>query len=221
MLAITELWRAQPKYQTKSTVFTTSSPIIITKGPRKGQRRFEEDRAAGVGIILSKRAKSKLLSFGSQGERVCWVRLEGPTCNLFIIAVYLPHRGRVCPSQDDTIKDLETVLSKVPRGDCVVLMGDLNEQLESDISDRTGKWTAGPPSPNSDKILQLMYLHDLTAMNTLFKPKSTWALCTFLQTKKAGQKPHNDFGEYVGAKVKTKYNGREYVSSLYLKLHFI
>ena len=101
VLAITELWCNQARFQTKNTMFTTSSPIILTKGPRKGERRFPEDKAAGVGILLSSRARQKLPSFGSEGERVCWVRLEGPTCNIFIVAAHVPHRDRVKPSQDD------------------------------------------------------------------------------------------------------------------------
>ena len=84
----------------------------------------------------------------------------------------MPHRGRVAPSQDDTIKDLETVLAKVPHGDCICIciLGDLNEQLEGGVKDRIDKWTAGPKSPNSDKLIQLMRLHALTAANTLFEP---------------------------------------------------
>lgn len=83
-----------------------------------------------------------------------------------LIAVYLPHRGRVQPCRDDTIKDLEQLLPKVPKGDCVCLLGDFNEQLQSGVKDRTRPWTPGPPSPNAKKIMQLMHLHELTAANT-------------------------------------------------------
>ena len=117
----------------------------------------------------------------------------------------MPHRGRVAPAQADTIKDLEKVLSMVPQGDCICVLGDLNEQLEADIQGVTGKWTAGPKSPNSDKMIQLMRLFALTAANTLFKPKYKHALQTFLQTKRKGHEPHNDYGEYVGADVRVKY----------------
>ena len=55
--------------------------------------RFPDDKTEGVGILLFIRARRKLESFDSEGERVCWVRLKGPTCHLFIIAVYLPHGG--------------------------------------------------------------------------------------------------------------------------------
>ena len=103
---------------------------------------------------------------------VGWVRFKGPTCNLFVIAVYvyMPHRGRIQPSQADTLADLEKVLRKVPKGDCICILGDMNEQLEANIQGRTGKWTAGSKSPNADKIMDLMHLHELTATNTLFKP---------------------------------------------------
>lgn len=63
------------------------------KGAEERPKKFPKDKAAGVGILLSKRAHKKIHSFGSEGERVCWVRLKGPTCDLFIVAVYMPHRG--------------------------------------------------------------------------------------------------------------------------------
>ena len=210
ILAITELWRNQHKYQTKSTRFTTSSPKLQTRGPDKGKPRFPNDKAAGVGILLSTRAQRKLMSFGSEGERICWVRLKGPVCNLFVIAVYLPHRGRVQPNQADTLRDLEMVLTKVPRGDCVCIMGDLNEQLEGSIAHRTGRWAAGQKSANADRIMQLMQLHELTAVNTMFQPKCTSALYTYLQTKCKDQGAVDDYGEHVGARVRTRYKNAWY-----------
>ena len=92
VLAITELWRKQNNYQTKCTRYTTSTPRIIQKGPNKGKPRFPSDKAAGVGILLSTRMQKKLMGFGSEGERVCWVRLKGPTCNIFVVAVYATQR---------------------------------------------------------------------------------------------------------------------------------
>ena len=140
VLALTELWRTQAKYQKRNKSFIVSAPKLIQKGPKKGQIRFPDDKATGVGIMLSSAARQKIKSFGSEGERVCWVRLAGPTCSLFVIAVYMPHRGRVAPSQDDTLRDLEKVLASVPTGDCVCILGDLNEQLPSNSQGRTAYW---------------------------------------------------------------------------------
>ena len=122
VLAIIELWRNQSKYQTKGKQFIVSKPELIKNGPRKGQKRFPNDRAAGVGILLSNRMSKKVHSFGSKGERVCWVRLQGPVCNLFVVAVYLPHRGRVAPTQEQTIDDLQSVLADIPSRDCICLL---------------------------------------------------------------------------------------------------
>ena len=51
------------------------------------------------------------------------------------------HRGRVSPNQDDTIADLHEALKQAPSTDCIILLGDLNEQLGPNIKNRTGRWT--------------------------------------------------------------------------------
>ena len=153
VLAVTELWRTGSKFQSNNKAFVVGEAKIDKETE---EVRFPKDRAAGVGILLSQAAEQKVLSFGSTGERVCFVRLEGPVCNLFIVATYLPHRGRVNPNQDDTIADLHEALKKALPNDCIVLLGDLNEQLGPNIQNRTGKWSGGQSSKNADKILYLM-----------------------------------------------------------------
>ena len=221
VLALTELWHNQSKFQTKDKSFIISEPKLVKKGKRKGQVRFPEDRAAGVAIMLSKRATEKVKDFGSEGERVCYVRLKGPVTNIFVIAVYVPHRGRASPCQDDTLHDLENVLRRVPTGDCVCILGDFNEQLEGGVKDRTGKWVGGLKSKNAEKIMQLLRLHELTAVNTLFQPRHGKEVHTYLQTAPqqggtgrdtadaADNSASSDFGEYVGSLCKTTYKGRQ------------
>ena len=43
-------------------------------------------------------------------------------------------------------------------------------------------------------------------MNAIFKPRHTSALHTFLQTKRAAQGATDDYGEYVGAATRTRFN---------------
>ena len=112
------------------------------------------------------------------------------------------------PSQDDTLADLSKVLSNVPTHDCVCLLGDLNEQVGANIQGHTGKWTGGPASKNASKITELMRLNQLAAVNTMFQPKRNKSVCTFLQTESTGSDKVNDFGKYVGRKVKAKYSGK-------------
>ena len=143
------------KVQTRDKAFIVGQAQIDKETE---QARFPKDKAAGVGILLSKAAQQKLLSFGSISERVCYARLEGPVCNILYVGTYFPHRGRVCPDQDDTIADLHEALKKAQPGDCIVLMGDLNEQLGPNIPNRTGRWTGGKPSKNAQKILDLILM---------------------------------------------------------------
>ena len=48
------------------------------------------DPAAGVAIILSKRMRKLIDKAGHVGTRITWVRIRGPMCPLFFIAVYIP-----------------------------------------------------------------------------------------------------------------------------------
>ena len=166
--------------------------------------------------MLSKAAQGKVQDFGSEGERVCYVRLKGPVTSIFVIAVYIPHRARVAPCQDDTLRDLENVLRIVPQGDCVCILGDFNEQVEGNVQGRTGKWVGGLKSKNAEKIMDLLRLHELTAVNTLFQPRHGKEVHTFLHTAPQGGDAQggqadsdNDYGEYVGSYCKCKYHGKQ------------
>ena len=92
-------------------MFIVSKPKTIEQGERQGEIRYPEDKETGVGILLSDRLEKKVTSFGSEGERICWVRIRGPVCHLFVVVIYLPHRGRTTPAQDDTLADLQKVSS--------------------------------------------------------------------------------------------------------------
>ena len=177
-MALTELWRTDV-FQSKTNRFITSEQIIIQKDPRE---RYPNDKSAGVTLMLSPRIAKKVMSFVSQGERICWTHIRGPTYNLFVIVVYLSHRGRVSPSQEDTLADLQKVLSQIPERDYTCILGDINEQLTGEVERATDKWVGGAPSANSAKIIEFLQLNGLVAANTMFKPKKYHSVCTFLQT---------------------------------------
>ena len=59
ILAITELWRNQSKFQTRSKKFIVSAPKTIPKGPKKGKIRFPDDKAAGVGLCYHRELQTR------------------------------------------------------------------------------------------------------------------------------------------------------------------
>ena len=154
--------------------------------------------------------QAKVHSFGSEGERVCWVHLSGPVCDLFVVTVYLPHRGRVAPDQNQTLADVRKVLADIPARDCICLLGDFNEQLKANLDGVTGKWTGGPASANASKVTDFLRLHNLIAINTLFSPSKHSSVHTFLQPVRKGSDDvdTSDPGEHVGASVKSCYKGQ-------------
>ena len=167
-----------------------------------GQPVYPRDKAAGVGILLSPLAQSKYLSHGSPCERICWVRLKGPTVNLFIVAIYVPHRARSHPAQHNTMATLLQLLKQVPNNDCIVLLGDFNEQLQSKVENCTGKWGHGPASRNAGDVIDMMRLYDLCAINTYFQPRRN-NNATFVAASKSSHY------QYVGRQVSAKYRGVE------------
>ena len=57
VLAVTELWRVQEKFQGNNNAFVVGE----AKLDEEGNKRFPKDRAAGVGILLSEVAQKKVI----------------------------------------------------------------------------------------------------------------------------------------------------------------
>ena len=54
-----------------------------------------------------------------------------------------------------------------------------------------------------------MRLNQLATVNTMFQPKKNSSVSTFLQTEpQGGDSQANDFGKYIGSKVKVTYRGK-------------
>ena len=59
------------------------------------------------------------------------MRLKGPICNMFVVVVYVSHKGRTTkPTVADTIISLNKLLKTVPKQDYIIMGGDLNCQLQ-------------------------------------------------------------------------------------------
>ena len=68
---------------------------------------------------------------------------------------------------------------------------------------------AGEPSKNAQKIMDIMDLYDLCAVNTMFEPKRGGSVHTYLcpKQKKKKECAQGDFGHHVGERVACKYKG--------------
>ena len=80
----------------------------------------------------------------------------------------MPHRARTKPTQENTLQTLTKLLSQVPASDCIMVLTDLNEQLPANVKNVTGKWAHGEASQNAEKMLEVLRMFDLFAVNTAF-----------------------------------------------------
>ena len=208
VLTLTDLWRSAPKFADDTCRWTFGSVIK----DHNGNVRFPNDKTSGVGILLSDRAMSKYLSHGSPCESITWVlvKLKDPVVNLFITTIYLPHRVRLHPAQSDTIASLVSLLAQVPANDCVVVLGDFNEQLPSNMEGLTGKWTHDSPSPNANSILDFVRMHSLFTVKTNFQFPSGKNTSTYITADKLSKEALIPLLEQdlTNRKIKVKYRGK-------------
>ena len=170
ILGLGELHGVQCKDQFQGRTWICSQEAEIKNGKCT-------DPAAGVAILLSDRMVKKVLSSGCVGSRIVWVRIAGPICNLFVIVVYIPHKGRTNPSALDTIEKMKELSSTIGKFDCVTLMIDFNCQLRRNVQGCTGRWcmTTRPDNGHGEIVLDLLRSHDLCAADTYFKSeRKTW-----------------------------------------------
>ena len=98
---------------------------------------------------------------------------------------------------------LTELLKKVPKNDCLVILGDCNEQLPANVSGITGNWVFGETSRNADTLLDMMRMFELFAANTKFRSKKNASTVTYLTSATKGSNIISD--QYVGREVTTRY----------------
>ena len=171
VLGLGELHNKQLEDHYKEKRWICSERSIIEQG-------VDTDPAAGVAILLSPRMADRILDKGNVGARIVYVRLQGPVCNLFIVVIYVPHKGRKrAPYAKDILQELDALLRTVHKTDCIVVMGDLNCELQRNVENCTGQWcmTQIKDNGHGEEMLNVMRSHDLFAVDTLFKPaRKTW-----------------------------------------------
>jgi len=151
---------------------------ICSERSKLDEEGKDPDPAAGVAILLSPRMADRILDQGCVGSRIVYVRLAGPVCKLFIVVVYIPHKGRKrAPYAQDIIEQIRELLASVCKSDCIILMDDLNCELQRYVKGCTGKWcmTQRKDNGHGEEILTLLRNFDLFAVDTLFKPvRKAW-----------------------------------------------
>ena len=158
VLTLTELHNLQNNIKNVSPKLwiPSANSAVYKDGPKKGKWI---DPASGVAIMLSPRMLPHYRDSGHVGSRIAWVRFAGPVCNIFFVAVYLPHKFRSESDAQQIIAQLDALLATVNKNDCIIVAGDLNCQLHRNVEGCTDKWVMTSRNGGKDhdqEVLNLM-----------------------------------------------------------------
>ena len=136
---------------------------------------------AGVGILLSLKAKAALISHECISDRVMSARLslKGPG-SLVLVAAYAPTSTATNEVIDTFYEQLEGVIQRVKPSDTLVFAGDLNAKLGANRIDPLviGPHSIGTINDRGLRLLDFCHAHQLTSANTWFRKrllhKVTW-----------------------------------------------
>ena len=135
---------------------------------------------AGVGILMSKRAKSNLISTYYISDRVLAARFTLKRGHLFFIAVYAP----TSTAPDDVIGQFydqiqDCIDTHKKTGDILQIAGDFNAKLgDEKVHPVIGPYGYGTRNERGDRLLEFCMANNLTAASSWFphrkSRKVTW-----------------------------------------------
>jgi exonuclease III/alkylhydroperoxidase family enzyme len=133
----------------------------------------KNDPHGAAAIYLSSRAQGMVINSGNKGSRLVWVRLKGEYANQFIVSAYIPHKHRKqAPFQEDTLEELlQLIKSESVKGDCLIIMGDMNAKLARSVKGVTGKYCMHKKTDSGgERLTEIMQALNLSAASTFFCP---------------------------------------------------
>ena len=102
--------------------------IYVYAGVAEGRAK------SGVGIVIAERWADCVKSWRYVNERCVTLRMKIAGVWLTLVQVHAPTDDRDNDIKDDFFSVLQEVLDKAPRGDKVVIMGDLNARFGNNVT---------------------------------------------------------------------------------------
>ena len=94
----------------------------------------ENTHASGVALIISRSTEKTLIELEPVSDRVIRARFHSKYCKLTILQCYAPTNEAEDEVKDDWYEQLQYEVSRVPRHDMLLIMGDINAKVGSDNS---------------------------------------------------------------------------------------
>jgi len=157
--------------------------------------REDQQHEAGVGLLLSKKAADALTSIDCINERLLRARFNAGVTKLSVTVGYAPTEMASVLEKDEFYKQLDNILSSIPRHDMSLLLGDLNARVGKDVTaypNVIGRHGMGEVNDNGQRLLDTCSTHGLVIAGTMFQHKDihkyTWT--SNATTRKRAQLDH-------------------------------
>src|SRR3984885_13144471 len=145
-----------------------------------GETRHE----AGVGFLLSNRARDALLGYKPVNDRIIVARFGAQPFNMTVIQVYAPTAASTEEDIEAFYKKLTSEIEEVNKQDILILEGDWNAKVGSENAGWEkvmGKFGYGNRNERGERLLEFAADNELMICNTRFQQKEcrkwTWRSC--------------------------------------------
>ena len=137
-------------------------------------KSIDERRDHGVGFAV-KNSLLKIVELGEDGnERLLTLRLHTTNGTATLVSAYAPTLYSADEVKDAFYERLHHIISKTPKQDHLILLGDFNARVGTDYESWTpclGKFGIGKQNSNGLRLLELCTLHNLCVTNSFFQTK--------------------------------------------------
>ena len=154
-----------------------------------GRSSSDKTRSAhGVAICLNKQATTAWKNLGATweaiNERIVMVRLVGKPIHVTIIGVYAPTnpttQNGIVSKTEPFYMDLQATIDKVPKGDMLLIIGDVNARVGTDqhltSGNVVGPYAVDEINENGKHLVDFCSINNLIICNTFFQHKSVYQM---------------------------------------------
>jgi len=146
-----------------------------------GQKDENRTRRAGVGILMTNRAKKGLMDWKPISERIITARFKTKVRNITIVQCYAPTEEASEEEKEAYYDQLEMITQNIKKQDIKIFIGDMNAKVgqENNGNERVmGKHGLGVRNDNGNRFIEFCGNNELVIGGTLFPHKEchkpTW-----------------------------------------------
>jgi len=125
-----------------------------------------------VALLLTPEAEQALLSREPASPRLLTARFNSKGRKVTVIQCYAPTNAAETEEKEAFYEQLQAVMDKMPRRDLKILMGDVNEKVGLDNTNRElvmGKHGVGVQNENGELLTEFCTFNDLVIGGTVFQ----------------------------------------------------